>query len=183
MFKISTAIILGAALLATPLTSAWAQSTPSSSKIYKQLSRSAPARAAKDRVGITELKRSRKLRRTLPSVNIDSINFQFGSAFIPPSQRWKVRNIADAMLRFRRGRPERFLIEGHTDAVGSRYNNQNLSVQRARSLKRALTNWFGVPRRMLITVGYGEDYLLIRTQREEWRNRRVTLRRVTGVLR
>ncbi|MEE9314201.1 MAG: OmpA family protein [Rhizobiaceae bacterium] len=183
MLKRTTSLFLGLSLLATPLQSAWAQSTPSSKQIYKQLNRAAPARAAKDRVGVRELKRNKRLRHSLPSVNINSINFQFGSARIPPSQSWKVRNIADAMLRFRRGRPERFLIEGHTDAIGSRHNNQRLSEQRARSLKRALTNWFGVPRRMLITVGYGEDNLLIPTRREEWRNRRVTLRRVTGVLR
>ncbi len=183
MLKRTTSLFLGLAMIATPLHSSWAQSTPSASQIYKKLSRSAPARAAKDRVGVQELKRNKRLRHSLPSVNIDSINFQFGSAQIPQSQAWKVRNIADAMLRFGRRYNERFLIEGHTDAVGSRYNNLRLSEQRARSLKRALTNWFGVPRRMLLTVGYGEDYLLIPTHREEWRNRRVTLRRVTGILR
>ena len=36
---------------------------------------------------------------------------------------------------------------------------------------------FGIPRRALETVGYGEEFLLVPTQNENWRNRRVTLRR------
>ncbi len=160
-----------------------AQQTPSAQRIYKQLSRPAPANSAAPRVGLNELKRNRKLRRQLPSINIQSINFEFGSARIARAERWKVQNIADALLRFRRGPRERFLIEGHTDAVGSFQSNQALSEQRAGSLKRALVSWFGVPSRMLITVGYGEELLLVPTQAPEWRNRRVTLRRATQYLR
>jgi outer membrane protein OmpA-like peptidoglycan-associated protein len=40
-----------------------------------------------------------------------------------------------------------------------------------------------VPRHALETVGYGEDFLLVPTQNENWRNRRVTLRRVEDFLR
>ena len=41
---------------------------------------------------------------------------------------------------------------------------------------------FGIPRRALDTVGYGEVVLLVPTQNENWRNRRVTLRRFDGFL-
>lgn len=74
---------------------------------------------------------------------------------------------------------EVFLIEGHTDAVGSRYSNQILSEQRASSLRQILVRRFAVDGYALETIGYGEDYLLVPTQAPEWRNRRVTLRRVT----
>ena len=77
----------------------------------------------------------------------------------------------------------RFLIEGHTDAVGSDYSNQLLSERRADSLRRVLVREFGVPQRTLETVGYGEEYLLVQTQNENWQNRRVTLRRVDQFLR
>ena len=40
----------------------------------------------------------------------------------------------------RRDPYEVFLIEGHTDAVGSYYSNQLLSERRAASLKRLLVN-------------------------------------------
>ncbi len=179
--RIALAATLTATTFATS-TTVHAQSTPSAKRIYKELS--APARSNPGpRVGLRELKRNRNLRKRLPSINIQSINFEFGSARISRAERWKVQNIADALLRFRRGRNERFLIEGHTDAVGTRYNNQILSEARAKSLKSALVSWFGVPRRMLITAGYGEDLLAVRTQAPEWRNRRVTLRRATGYLR
>ncbi|MEM9676988.1 MAG: OmpA family protein [Pseudomonadota bacterium] len=130
---------------------------------------------------VRQLKRDHRVRSSLPSIDIQAINFGFGSARIPHSQRWKVEAIANAMLRF--GRYERFLIEGHTDAVGSYGANLDLSERRAQSLKYALVDWFGVPARSLVTVGYGEEYLLIPSQWEEWRNRRVTLRRATAVLR
>ena len=49
-------------------------------------------------------------------------------------------------------------------------------------LKRDLVRYFGVPGYNLDTVGYGEDFLLVPTQNENWRNRRVTIRRVTDVV-
>ena len=178
--RIALAVTLTASTIVTS-TVANAQSTPSAKRIYKQLTSPVEPNTG-PKVGLRELKRNRKLRARLPSINIQSINFEFGSARISRAESWKVQNIADALLRFRRGRNERFLIEGHTDAVGTRYNNQILSEARARSLKSALVSWFGVPRRMLVTAGYGEDLLVVRTQAPEWRNRRVTLRRATQYL-
>lgn len=186
--RLSTSFVIMTALFAPVLATnnvAHAQSTPSAKTIFKQLNRVAPAHARgrnKAKISVRQLKRDRRLRHRLPSIDIQSINFSFGSDRIASRERWKVGNIADALLRFR-GYGERFLLEGHTDAVGSRRNNQYLSERRSQSLKRALTNWFGVPPRMLITVGYGEDDLLVPTRHENWRNRRVTLRRVTGVIR
>lgn len=46
-----------------------------------------------------------------------------------------------------------------------------------------LVEEFGLPYRALETVGYGEEYLLVPTQNEEWRNRRVTLRRIDEFVR
>ena len=124
------------------------------------------------------------LRSAAPSINIQSINFAFGSADIPRSEYRKVRQIARAMEQLlNRRRRAVFLIEGHTDAVGSAASNQILSERRAESLKRLLVQEFGIPSRALETVGYGEDYLLVQTLSEEWRNRRVTLRRIDEFVR
>ncbi|MCA0338270.1 MAG: OmpA family protein, partial [Proteobacteria bacterium] len=49
--------------------------------------------------------------------------------------------------------------------------------------KWVLVQEFGIPSRALETVGYGEDYLLVQTLNEEWRNRRVTLRRIDEFVR
>ncbi len=120
------------------------------------------------------------IRVAAPSIDIQAINFEFGSANIPYDEQWKVEEIATAMRRILRRNPdELFLIEGHTDAVGSNYANQLLSEDRASSLKRILVRRFGIARYALETIGYGEEYLLVPTPRPEWRNRRVTLRRVT----
>lgn len=139
--------------------------------------------APKDRVPLRHLKKRPELRHRAPSIDIQAINFEFGSAEIPYNQFWKVEEIAIAMRRIlRRRRQEVFLIEGHTDAVGSRYSNQLLSERRARSLRRVLVHEFGIPHYALETEGYGEDYLLVQVPYAEWRNRRVTLRRVTDFI-
>lgn len=137
-----------------------------------------------DRVTMREFKRRAELRSQAPSIDIQAINFTFGSAEIPYSQYGKVENIAIALNELRaQGGIVRVLIEGHTDAVGSDYSNLALSERRAESLKWALVEHFGVPSSMLETVGYGEDYLLVPTPYENWQNRRVTLRRVDAFLR
>lgn len=78
---------------------------------------------------------------------------------------------------------EIFLIEGHTDAVGSEGDNLTLSDRRAESVALALTEAFRIPPENLIVQGYGEAYLKVQTQAAEERHRRVTLRRITPLLR
>ena len=176
-----------AAAIAVPSFSrlASAQETPSSEIILRRLD-ATPSRRLRDseRVTVREFKRRPDLRGAAPSINIQSINFAFGSADIPRSEYRKVRQIAQAMEQLlRRRRRAVFLIEGHTDAVGSAASNQVLSERRAESLKWVLVQEFGIPSRSLETVGYGEEYLLVPTQQEEWRNRRVTLRRIDEFVR
>ena len=167
-------------------TVAFAQATtPSASQIERQLEVAPRIQLQPNkRVTVREFKRRPDLRRAAPSIDIQSINFEFGSAEIPFSQYRKVENIADGLNRIlQRDRRATVLIEGHTDAVGSFSSNQVLSERRADSLKRVLVREFGVPARSLETVGYGEEFLLVPTQNENWRNRRVTLRRIDSFLR
>ena len=159
--------------------------TPSASRIEQEL-QAAPRRklAPQERVTVQELRRRPELRRMAPSIDIQSINFAFGSAEIPYSQYGKVEAIADALHGLLSRNPgAKVLIEGHTDAVGSDGSNYFLSEQRAASLKATLVNEFDVPRRALETVGYGEEFLLVPTYDENWQNRRVTLRRADAFLR
>ncbi|WP_192181188.1 OmpA family protein [Mesorhizobium amorphae] len=178
------AVAMIAAFAMPSLASAQA-TTPSATTIERQLE--APPRVKlrpNQRVTIREFKRRPDLRRMARSIDIQSINFAFGSAAISSSQYGKIENIANALERILRRDPRaRVLIEGHTDAVGSFQSNQILSEQRAASLKRTLVREFGVPGRALDTVGYGEEFLLVPTQNENWRNRRVTLRRFDDFIR
>ena len=75
-----------------------------------------------------------------------------------------------------------FLIEGHTDAVGSDDDNLSLSDRRAEAVALALSQQFQVPAENLTTQGYGEQYLKVPTQGPERLNRRVTVRRITPLL-
>ena len=173
------------AVLAAPSYAAAQATTPSAAQIERQLQAAPTTRLQPNqRVTVREFKRRPDLRRMAPSIDIQSINFAFGSAEVPYSQYGKVENIANALDRILRRDPgARVLIEGHTDAVGSFASNQALSERRAASLKQTLVRQFGIPRYALETVGYGEEFLLVPTQNENWRNRRVTLRRYDAFIR
>jgi len=184
MFTRRSFAALAVAILAFPSLAAAQATTPSASQIERQLEVAPRMKIRPDqRVTVREFKRRPDLRRMAPSIDIQSINFAFGSSEIPRSQYGKVENIADALDRLLSRRPgTRVLIEGHTDAVGSQSSNLLLSQDRAASLKRTLVRDFDIPRRALETVGYGEDFLLVPTPNENWRNRRVTLRRFDDFL-
>jgi outer membrane protein OmpA-like peptidoglycan-associated protein len=46
----------------------------------------------------------------------------------------------------------------------------------------ALTDVFGIPAENLTTQGYGERFLKVRTEKPERLNRRVTIRRITTLV-
>ncbi|TPM41868.1 OmpA family protein [Mesorhizobium sp. B2-3-4] len=173
------------AAIAMPSLAAAQATTPSAATIERKLEAAPRVKLRpNERVTIREFKRRPDLRRMARSIDIQSINFAFGSAAISSSQYSKIETIADALQRILRRDPgARVLIEGHTDAVGSFQSNQALSEQRAASLKRTLVREFGVPGHALETVGYGEEFLLVPTQSENWQNRRVTLRRFDDFIR
>ena len=116
-------------------------------------------------------------------VDIDTINFETGSWAITPDQVDRLAVIAQAIKQaIGRTPAEVFLVEGHTDAVGSDDDNLSLSDRRAETVAITLTQRFGVPAENLTTQGYGEQYLKVPTQAAERQNRRVTLRRITPLL-
>jgi outer membrane protein OmpA-like peptidoglycan-associated protein len=117
------------------------------------------------------------------SINIDSINFDFGSADVPPDQAEMLESVAAVIRDMTRQNPgEVFLIEGHTDAVGSEVDNLSLSDRRAGAIADVLAQQFNVPRENLVTQGYGKQFLLVDTPEPERRNRRVVIRRITPLL-
>jgi hypothetical protein len=116
-------------------------------------------------------------------IDLDDINFEFGSWEVDPSEYGKLERVARAMQRVIARNPnEVFMIEGYTDAVGSPEDNLSLSDRRAESVAEVLTEEFQVPFENLVTQGYGEDYLKVPTQQAERLNRRVAVRRITPLL-
>ena len=78
--------------------------------------------------------------------------------------------IAEAIRRALAGNPnEIFLVEGHTDAVGSDEDNLSLSDRRAETVATVLTQRFGIPAENLTTQGYGEQYLKVKPRRRNAR--------------
>jgi len=149
----------------------------------RTLSVAPPPRLRAKRFSLRSIKRRHDLRRYLRGIDIDTINFRFNSAIVDPSQAWKLADLAEAFhILLRRNPYEVFLIEGHTDAVGSAVYNQRLSERRAWSVLRVLSRRYGVPYRAMTAEGYGERYLKIPVPYEERRNRRVTARRLTDIL-
>jgi OOP family OmpA-OmpF porin len=132
---------------------------------------------------LDEIRYNAPLRERMRRIDVDTITFDTGSWDVTPDQAVRLRVIADAMLRaIRRNPNEIFMVEGHTDAVGSDVDNLSLSDRRAESVAEVLSEQFGVPPENLTTQGYGEQYLKVPTDGPERRNRRVTVLRITPLL-
>jgi outer membrane protein OmpA-like peptidoglycan-associated protein len=137
-----------------------------------------------DRVySLEEVRGSHELRERVRRIDLDSINFEFGSLEVGPDQFGKLERLARAISRLINANPDSVvMIEGHTDAVGSDVDNLSLSDRRAQSVAQILTEQFGIPPENLVTQGYGEQYLKINTQGPERANRYVSIRNVTSLM-
>jgi OmpA-OmpF porin, OOP family len=135
------------------------------------------------RYSLDEIRFSPSVRQLMPSVDLNTINFETGSWEIPPDQAARLQVIADGLNRaIARNPREVFLIEGHTDAVGNPVDNLSLSDRRAESAAELLTQQFAVPAENLTSQGYGAQYLKEQTDGPSRINRRVTIRRITPLL-
>ena len=103
-----------------------------------------------------------------------AIQFDFNSARIRPSSFREVGLMADSLYHpYLQG--YRFLIVGHTDAVGNRASNLKLSQQRADAIREALIKPFGISPSRIEAVGLGEEQLLRPANPQAAENRRVQL--------
>ena len=127
---------------------------------------------------IEEVKRSARIRDSVRRVEVGGLTFDSGAATIARSQVGALSKVANAMLAILEDNPgETFLIEGHTDAVGSDQSNLILST-----VARILTDFYDVPPENLVTQGYGERYLKVKTDKAEKLNRRVSIKRITSLI-
>jgi outer membrane protein OmpA-like peptidoglycan-associated protein len=144
---------------------------------------SAPKKRITQRYTVDEVAARSELRDVMPRIEIDTIRFGFNEAFVREEEVENLDRIAAIVERVLRKNPrEVFLIEGHTDAVGSDAYNIGLSRARAEAVKRALTTYYVISERNLKTVGLGERYLKIPTSEPEGENRRVSISRATPLL-
>ena len=132
---------------------------------------------------LDEIRYSMALRDRMRRIDLNTINFETGSWQVIEDQAPRLTAIAEAVNAVISRHPnEMFLIEGHTDAVGSDVDNLSLSDRRAESVALVLTQNFQVPPENLTTQGYGAHELKVQTMEPSRENRRVTIRRITPLL-
>lgn len=132
---------------------------------------------------LEEIRQNGRLRDKVRRIDFDTITFDTGQATVPDDQIAKMQTIGDALRRIIDRDPTQvFLIEGHTDAVGSDLYNLALSDRRAETVAEILSYYYGIPAENLVTQGYGEQFLKIPTTAAERQNRRVAFRNITDLL-
>jgi outer membrane protein OmpA-like peptidoglycan-associated protein len=159
------AITLGIALSMTAGVAMAGDNNVSADQIVNALK---PAVKAKE-IGFVQTLRNRKTRSlsmgereeiaeiasTKPKIDLD-IQFDYNSADINQGSLTSVqalgRALADPNLK-----GSTFVVAGHTDAIGGEAYNQDLSERRADTIKRYLTEKYGIAGTDLVTVGYGKD--------------------------
>jgi outer membrane protein OmpA-like peptidoglycan-associated protein len=92
-----------------------------------------------------------------PNIDLE-ITFDYNSANISAKSQPAVQALGKALTNPNL-KGSTFLVAGHTDAVGGDAYNQDLSERRADSVKRYLTDKFGIAGTDLVTVGYGKSKL------------------------
>lgn len=155
---------------------AWAQPTPSAEDIVKSLmptGTSGPTRGIRVAPSASPGAPAQSQPPAGPSVSLN-VQFATGSADLTPAARHVLDNLGKA-LSDQALASYRFRIEGHTDTVGTREYNKQLSDRRAAAVVAYLATNFHVDRTRVEAIGMGIDGLLIPTpdQTPEPRNRRV----------
>jgi outer membrane protein OmpA-like peptidoglycan-associated protein len=125
-----------------------------------------------------DLTRAREIVNALVDTSFVDLRvyFEFDTAVLRPEGEEALDELAQAMMSDEM-RDDGFVIEGHTDAVGTESYNQGLSERRAAAVREYLMKSGGVQGARLTTVGYGEDRLLDPANPESGTNRRVRVTR------
>jgi outer membrane protein OmpA-like peptidoglycan-associated protein len=96
-----------------------------------------------------------EIASTKPNIDLD-IQFDYNSADISKTSLSAAKELGKALSN-----PDlkgsTFVVAGHTDAVGGEEYNQGLSERRAETIKRYLTEKYGIAGTDLVTVGYGKS--------------------------
>jgi outer membrane protein OmpA-like peptidoglycan-associated protein len=148
-----------------------AQGTPSSEQIVKKLEPQPRTRSLRPNRGVKVDEGPNS--DAPPSVNL-YISFEFNSDKLGTDAQIVLRNLGTA-LKDQRLAKYRFLIAGHTDAVGDAAYNQSLSERRAKAVQDYLVFYFGIDAARLKAVGHGKTRLLDAANPNSGINRRVQI--------
>ena len=95
-----------------------------------------------------------EIASTKPKIDLN-IQFDYNSAEISKASLSSVQELGKALSNPSL-KGSTFVVAGHTDAIGGEEYNQGLSERRADTIKRYLTDKFGINGSELVTVGYGK---------------------------
>jgi outer membrane protein OmpA-like peptidoglycan-associated protein len=108
-------------------------------------------------LSVTEREEIAAIAKDKPKIDLE-ITFDYNSAGISAKSLPSAQALGKALTN-----PDlkgsTFIVAGHTDAAGGEAYNQDLSERRADSIKRFLTDKFGISGTDLVTVGYGKSKL------------------------
>ena len=106
-------------------------------------------------LSVSEREEIATLAKDKPNIDLE-ITFDYNSADISVKSLSAVQALGKALSNPDL-RGSTFVVAGHTDATGGESYNQDLSERRADSIKRYLTEKFGIAGTDLVTVGYGKS--------------------------
>jgi outer membrane protein OmpA-like peptidoglycan-associated protein len=106
-----------------------------------------------------------------PNIDLE-ITFDYNSADISATSTPSVQALGKA-LSDPNLKGSTFVVAGYTDAAGGEAYNQDLSERRADTIKRYLTEKYGIAGGDLVTVGYGKSRLKNPNDPMDPANRRV----------
>jgi outer membrane protein OmpA-like peptidoglycan-associated protein len=118
-----------------------------------------------------------ELASSKPKIDLE-IRFDYNSADISKDSVSSVQELGKA-LSAPSLKGSTFVVAGHTDAVGGEEYNQGLSERRADTIKRYLTEKYGINGTDLVTVGYGKTKPKDATAPTDPANRRVQVVNMT----
>jgi outer membrane protein OmpA-like peptidoglycan-associated protein len=95
-----------------------------------------------------------EIASTKPKIDLD-IQFDYNSADISKTSMTAVQELGKALSNASL-KGSTFVVAGHTDAIGGESYNQGLSERRADTIKRYLSEKYGINGTDLVTVGYGK---------------------------
>ena len=96
-----------------------------------------------------------EIAATKPKIDLE-IHFDYNSADISKESTPAVQELGKALSNASL-KGSTFVVAGHTDAQGGEAYNQDLSERRADTIKRYLTEKYGLNGSDLVTVGYGKS--------------------------
>jgi len=95
-----------------------------------------------------------EIAATKPKIDLE-IHFDYNSADIAKDSVSSVQELGKALSNASL-KGSTFVVAGHTDATGGESYNQDLSERRADTIKKYLTDKYGIAGANLVTVGYGK---------------------------